>query len=102
MYSVIIAADRRILMSKVASAPWISRIVVPGSTFLIAISSIAVIDVLDAPLSNFNDLNLHIQDDSSGIKLTIDEEKGARLEQVFLPGVKLREKGTKQDKRRVR
>lgn len=46
----------------------------------------------------YNDLNLHIQDDSSGIKLTINKEKGIRrhLEQVFLPRIKLREKGTGQ------
>jgi len=69
--------------------------------FFITIFLIAVIDVLDAPLSNFNDLNLHIQDDSSGIKLTINKEKGTRyhLEQVFLPRIKLHEKGTKQDRK---
>lgn len=90
--------DHRILISQVATASWVSCIVILSFQFLITTFSIAVIDVLDAPLSNFNDLNLHIQDDSSGIKLTINKEKGARrhLEQVFLPRIKLREKGTEQ------
>lgn len=96
-YRAIIAADRRILMSKVASATWISCALLSlGDPLfsLIAIFSIASHRrVLDAPLSNFNDPNLHIQDDSSGIKLTINKGKGTRRhlgEQVFLPGMKLR------------
>lgn len=88
-------------MSKVATASRVSCIVIRWIHFLITTFSIAVIDVLDTPLSYFNDLNLHIQDDSSGIKLTINKEKGTwrHLEQVFLPRIKLHEKGTEQVRR---
>lgn len=90
-------------MSKVASASWIAYIVILRIHFLITIFSITVIDVLDAPLLNFNDLNFHIQDDLSGIKLTIDKKKSIRrhLEQVFLPRIKLCEEGTEQDRKNM-